>query len=177
MTRKLSSRSTSRALSRAVLMHPGHPLMLAVSDLLLEQHANLLRQGAMLVDPADDGADPWLLFLLTHEVKSGDGQVLSKRLQFVRVSPDGSTTFAGWAPHLDLEAAGRVRPRADQRRARRRLDSRRPGTARPRPCGHDARARTLPAKWPIAASPMSTRRSPPSTNGSPRKSPSGPTAG
>jgi len=44
-----------------------------------------------------------LLFLLTHEVKSGDGQVISKRLQFVRVLPDGSATFAGWAPHLDLE--------------------------------------------------------------------------
>ncbi len=87
----------------AVLMHPGHPLMLAVSDVLLEQHANLLRQGTVLVDPADEGTDPWLLFLVTHEVKSGDGHVLSKRMQFVRVNPDASTSFAGWAPHLDLE--------------------------------------------------------------------------
>lgn len=87
----------------AAMLHPGHPLMLAVSDILLEQHGNLLRQGAILVDPADDGVEPHLLFLLTHEVKSGDGQVLSKRLQFVRVAPDGSATFAGWAPHLDLE--------------------------------------------------------------------------
>jgi SNF2 family DNA or RNA helicase len=90
-------------IARAVLMHPGHPLMLSVSDVLLEQHANLLRQGAVLVDPADEGLDPWLMFLLTHEVKSGDGMVLSKRLQFIRVNPDGSTSFAGWAPHLDLE--------------------------------------------------------------------------
>jgi superfamily II DNA or RNA helicase len=88
----------------AAMLHPGHPLMLAVSDLLLEQHGNLLRQGTILVDPADDGEEPHLLFLLTHEVKSGDGQVLSKRLQFVRVAPDGSATFAGWAPHLDLES-------------------------------------------------------------------------
>jgi SNF2 family DNA or RNA helicase len=90
-------------LRHADLMHPGHPLMLAVTDLILEQHANLLRQGAVLVDPVDDGLEPWLMFLVTHEVKSGDGQVLSKRLQFVRVNPDGSTSFAGWAPHLDLE--------------------------------------------------------------------------
>ena len=90
-------------LERAVLMHPGHPLMLAMSDMILEQHTNLLRQGAILIDPADDGIDPALLFLLTHEIKSGDGAVLSKRLQFVRVGPDGQTTFAGWAPHLDLE--------------------------------------------------------------------------
>lgn len=86
-----------------VMLHPGHPLMLAASDVLLEQHANLLRQGAILMDPADDGIEPSLLFLLTHEVKSGDGSVLSKRLQFVRVRPDGSAIFAGWAPHLDLE--------------------------------------------------------------------------
>lgn len=48
--------------SRAVLMHPGHPLMLSMSHMLLEQHANLLRQGAILVDQADDGTEPWLLF-------------------------------------------------------------------------------------------------------------------
>ncbi|MCX7164775.1 MAG: helicase-related protein [Rhodocyclales bacterium] len=90
-------------LAFASMVHPGHPLMLALSDVLLEQHANLLRQGTLLVDPADDGEQLSLLFLLTHEVKSGDGQVISKRLQFVRVMPDGSATFAGWAPHLDLE--------------------------------------------------------------------------
>ncbi|MCC9601014.1 DUF3883 domain-containing protein [Stieleria sp. JC731] len=87
----------------AVMLHPGHPLMLAVSDLILEQNANLLRQGAVLVDPTDEGSDPWLLFMLTHEVKSGDGTVISKRLQFVRVTRNGEATFAGWAPHLDLE--------------------------------------------------------------------------
>lgn len=90
-------------LSRAVLMHPGHPLMLAISDILLEQHANLLRQGSVLIDPADEGLEPALLFLLTHEIKSGDGLVLSKRLQFVRVGADGKAHFAGWAPHLDLQ--------------------------------------------------------------------------
>jgi len=90
-------------LTRAVLMHPGHPLMLAASDFMLERHANLLRQGAVLVDATDEGQEPWLLFLLTHEVKSGDSTVLSKRLQFVRMGSDGSTSFAGWAPHLDME--------------------------------------------------------------------------
>jgi SNF2 family DNA or RNA helicase len=87
----------------ATMLHPGHPLMLSISDLLLEQHGNLLRQGTILVDPTDEGDEPCLLFLLTHEIKSGNDQVLSKRLQFVRVKPDGSATFAGWAPHLDLE--------------------------------------------------------------------------
>jgi superfamily II DNA or RNA helicase len=89
--------------AHAALLHPGHPLLLSISDLLLEQHGNLLRQGAVLVDPADEGDEPHLLFLLTHEIRSGDGSVLSKRLQFVRVAPDGKAGFAGWAPHLDLE--------------------------------------------------------------------------
>ena len=88
----------------AAMLHPGHPLMLAVSDVLLEQHGNLLRQGSILVDPTDEGDTAHLLFLLSHEIKSGNDQVLSKRLQFVAVAPDGSATFAGWAPHLDLEA-------------------------------------------------------------------------
>ena len=89
-------------LARAELMHPGHPLLLSVTDLILERHANLLRRGTIFVDPTDDDDEPWLLFLLTHEIKSGDGTVLSRRMQFVRVHPDGRAEFAGWAPHLDL---------------------------------------------------------------------------
>jgi superfamily II DNA or RNA helicase len=89
-------------LARAAMIHPGHPLMLALTDLILEKHENVLRQGAVLVDPTDEGIEPHLLFLLTHEIKSGHAQVISKRLQFVRVAPDGRAGFAGWAPHLDL---------------------------------------------------------------------------
>jgi len=95
--------------TRAELLHPGHPLMLAMCDLILEQHGNLLRQGTILVDPIDDCNEPYLLFLLTHEISSGDGQTLSKRMQLVRVDANGQASFAGWAPHLDLE----VLPAAD----------------------------------------------------------------
>lgn len=90
-------------ITRALLMHPGHPLMLSMTDLVLEQNANILRQGSVFIDPSDDGITPWVMFLLTHEVKGSDGLVISKRIQFIRVDPDGSTSFAGWAPHLDLE--------------------------------------------------------------------------
>jgi SNF2 family DNA or RNA helicase len=90
-------------LAFAQMIHPGHPLMLAVSDIVLEKYSNLMRQGATLVDPTDDGEQASLLFLITHEIKSGDGSVLSKRLQFVHVTPDGKASFAGWAPHLDYE--------------------------------------------------------------------------
>src|SRR4051812_32355118 len=41
--------------------------------------------------------------LLTHEVKSGDGAVLSKRLRFVRVEPGGTLRFAGWVPSARIQ--------------------------------------------------------------------------
>jgi hypothetical protein len=85
------------------MIHPGHPLMLAVSDIVLEQHSNLMRQGAILVNPSDEREEASLLFLITHEIKSGDDTVLSKRLQFIHVTPIGKACFAGWAPHLDYE--------------------------------------------------------------------------
>jgi Helicase conserved C-terminal domain len=139
-------------LAFASMIHPGHPLMLALSDVLLEQHANLLRQGSILVDPADEGDQPSLLFLLTHEIKSGDGRVISKRLQFVRVPPDGSATFAGWAQHLDLE------PLATSDRPLEALTK--PWlTSQPPPL-----SRNTSVKSRDAASLMWTRRSLPSTN-------------
>jgi hypothetical protein len=42
----------------ASLMHPGHPLMQSVTDLVMEQHRNKLKQGAVLVDPSDMGLTP-----------------------------------------------------------------------------------------------------------------------
>ena len=147
----------------AAMLHPGHPLMLAVSDMLLEQHANLLRQGTILVDPADDGDEPHLLFLLTHEIKSGDGQVLSKRLQFVRVAPDGSATFAGWAPHLDLEPS-RLPTARCSRMCLPRLGFVPTRSSGPSPSPPPRSCRNIFRKSPTAASPMWTRLLPPSTN-------------
>ena len=89
----------------ASLIHPGHPLMQAVSDVILEQHRNKLRQGAVFVDPTDFGVVPRVLFILDHSVKEGNdpARVASRRMQFVEISPDGLVTSAGWAPHLDLQ--------------------------------------------------------------------------
>ncbi|MDI3490756.1 MAG: hypothetical protein PWP11_2033 [Thauera sp.] len=89
----------------ASLLHPGHPLMQAVTDIVLEQHRNKLKQGTVLVDPADMGLTPRLIFSIDHSVKEGADQnrVVSRRLQFVEINPQGHAINAGWAPHLDLE--------------------------------------------------------------------------
>lgn len=89
----------------ASLLHPGHPLVQSVIDLTLEDHRHALTQGAVLVDPADMGLAPRLLFLIDHAVKEGANpdRVVSRRLQFVEIDASGHAVNAGWAPHLDLE--------------------------------------------------------------------------
>jgi superfamily II DNA or RNA helicase len=88
----------------ASLIHPAHPLMQSIVDLMLEQNRGKLKQGAVLVDPNDEGIEPKLLFLLDHSVKEGGepGLVVSRRLQFVTIDRFGAIGNAGWAPHLDL---------------------------------------------------------------------------
>lgn len=90
-------------LAPAVLIHPGHPLMLSVIDLTLEKYTNLMRQGTVLVDPTDPGNQPWLLYMLTHRIEDSNDQIISERIQFIRVNSDRSAEFAGWAPHLDFQ--------------------------------------------------------------------------
>jgi superfamily II DNA or RNA helicase len=89
----------------ASLMHPGHPLMQSVTDLVLEQHRNKLKQGAVLVDPSDMGITPTVMFIINHSVREGADpvHVVSRRMQFVEIDPRGNAINAGWAPHLDME--------------------------------------------------------------------------
>ena len=89
----------------ASLIHSGHPLMQALTDLVLEQHRGRLKQGAVLVDPNDTGLTPRVTFIIDHSVKEGSDpdQVVSRRMQFIAIDPQGNASNAGWAPHLDLE--------------------------------------------------------------------------
>ena len=92
----------------AELIHPGHPLMHATIDLVLQAHRQKLKQGAVMVDPTDEGMTPRILFMVDHTVKespSGSAvtkQMASRRLQFVAIDETGHALNAGWAPHLDL---------------------------------------------------------------------------
>lgn len=91
----------------AALVAPGHPLLDSVVDLLLEQHRDLLRQGAVLVDTNEKGTEPRVLFYLEHSITdgrrdaAGNPRVISRRLQFVEVGRDGALVNAGHAPYLD----------------------------------------------------------------------------
>lgn len=90
----------------ATLMHPAHPLMQALTDVILEQHRTKLKQGTILFDPNDDSIHPKVLFAIEHSIKEGGDseRVISRRMQFIGVDQQGNSHNAGWAPHLDLEA-------------------------------------------------------------------------
>lgn len=94
----------------ADLIHPAHPLMAATTDLVLSAHRGKLKQGAVLVDPNDEGIEPRVLFMLDHTVREsepteagGTPKEASRRLQFVEIDQHGQARHAGWAPHLDLQ--------------------------------------------------------------------------
>lgn len=96
---------------------PGHPLLDATLDLVLEQHRDLLRQGSILVDENDPGETPRILVYLEHALQDGrldrNGQrrVISRRMQYVEIflpAPQGlgggesvRVRSAGYAPYLD----------------------------------------------------------------------------
>ena len=91
----------------AEVLAPGHPLLSAVIDVILERHRRLLAQGTVLVDPSGAGDSPRVLVMLEHEIADGRSArkelhtVVSKRFEFVEIDRSGGAVAAGYAPHLD----------------------------------------------------------------------------
>ncbi len=96
---------------QAELVAPGHPLLDALVDVVLERFLPLLGQGSVLVDEADEGLTPRLLVYLEHAVRDGratrtvEPRVISQRLQFILLGEDGSARDGGPAPYLDCRPA------------------------------------------------------------------------
>lgn len=92
---------------QAQLLAPGHPLLDAAVDIVLERYRPLLKQGTILVEETNDGEDPRALVYVEHavqnarELRDGQRQVVSKRLEFVEITEDWEPTLAGYAPYLD----------------------------------------------------------------------------
>jgi SNF2 family DNA or RNA helicase len=95
----------------ATFVCPGQPLLGATIDLILERNRDLLKRGAVLVDPDDHGQAVRALFYLEHTIqdgrtdKTGNRRVVSRQLQFVELYAAGSTRNAGYAPYLDYRPA------------------------------------------------------------------------
>lgn len=95
----------------AALVAPGHPLLDCTVDLVLEQCRDLLREGTVLVDTSESGAEPRALFYLDHSITDGrqdankNPLTISRQLQFVELCKDGRILNAGPAPYLDYTPA------------------------------------------------------------------------
>jgi superfamily II DNA or RNA helicase len=96
---------------------PGHPLLDAVIDLILERNRDLLKRGAVLVDESDAGESPRALVFIEHAIKDAlrlagrtDDHIISREMQFVELDTQRCARNAGPAPYLDY------RPPTDEER-------------------------------------------------------------
>jgi hypothetical protein len=100
----------------ADLICPGHPLLDATLDLILERHRNLLRQRTILVDENPNSQTERILVYLEHSIQdartdsNGQRRLVSRRMQYVELScnpftedfPTVSEVInGGYAPYLD----------------------------------------------------------------------------
>lgn len=90
---------------KADLIAPGHPLLDSVVDLMIEQNKSTLKHGAVLVDAEDQGEEPRLLVAMTQSINDGNtpARTVSKRFDFVELTPNGQVFGVGQAPYLDYE--------------------------------------------------------------------------
>jgi hypothetical protein len=94
----------------AQLLAPGHPLIEAVLELMLERHAGLLRQGALLIDESGRDDSIRVLLFLEHAIVDGNEtaagrHIVSRRFEFIEIASDGNAHIAGYAPYLDYRPA------------------------------------------------------------------------
>lgn len=94
----------------ADLLCPGHPLLEAVIDLILERHRETLKEGAIFVDDTDDGLDARLLVYIEDAIQDGiilksqTNRIISKHMHFVELKENGMAKNAGYAPYLDYRS-------------------------------------------------------------------------
>ena len=91
----------------AEFISPGHPLLDATQDLIIERYRDILKQGAILIDENDQDVQIRALFYLKHSIQdartdlSGNRRIVSRQIQFAEVIEDGQVMPAGYAPYLD----------------------------------------------------------------------------
>lgn len=86
---------------------PGHPLLDATVDLILEQYQALFKQGAVLVDERDDSTKTRMLYYLEHAIQDetalsdGSNRVISKQMLYLERDADENISPLQYAPYLD----------------------------------------------------------------------------
>lgn len=91
---------------QAELISPGHPLLKALIATVLDSHGATLSKGTTFVDQADPGTTPRILVYLEHTItdgrlQQGDRRPISRRFQFVEITPEGEILDPGAEPYLN----------------------------------------------------------------------------
>jgi SNF2 family DNA or RNA helicase len=95
----------------ATLVCPGHPLLDASIDLLLERDGAVLKAGTVLIDEENRASEVRALWMIEGSVQDGrteaggGRQIVSRRLQWVEMDGSGAMRDGGSAPYLDYRAA------------------------------------------------------------------------
>lgn len=109
----------------ADLICPGHPLLDATLDVILERHRSTLQQGAILVDDNDPSETARILVYLDHAIQdgcvdaAGQRRIVSRRMQYVEIPlcaaclaghctsdrhEENEGHSMGYAPYLDYRS-------------------------------------------------------------------------
>lgn len=105
--------SNIQGLVPAALIAPGHPLLEATIDLILERNTDVLKRGSIFVDDNDYSEDVRLLFYIEDSVQdgfvlpNGTKRIISKHMHFIEIKEDGTASTAGYAPYLDYRTTTR----------------------------------------------------------------------
>jgi hypothetical protein len=89
-----------------------------VLDLTLERQRDLMKRGAVLVDPRDLGTTPRVLFFLEHAITDanlnagGERRSISRRMLYVEMDGAGQARHLHYAPYLDYRPLAADEPDA-----------------------------------------------------------------
>jgi hypothetical protein len=95
----------------AAFVCPGHPLLEAVIDLILESHLTYLKQGAVLIDEQEPLSNPRILYYIENSIQDAKQtenktkRIISKEIQFLELDEQETITMAGYAPYLNYRPA------------------------------------------------------------------------
>jgi SNF2 family DNA or RNA helicase len=108
----------------AAFICPGHPLLDASIDLVLERNRDLLRRGTVLVDERDYGTAPRVLFYVEHSIqdasltRNNERRTVSRQMLYVELDADGNANHLHYAPYLDYRPLKTGEAEIDQLLAR-----------------------------------------------------------
>jgi superfamily II DNA or RNA helicase len=91
----------------AAFICPGHPLLDATIDLILERNRDLLKCGTVLVDPNDPGEAIRALLYIENAIQdartdaAGNRRIISRQMHFVEIDQADRINGAGYAPYLN----------------------------------------------------------------------------